>query len=118
MEDFIKLAAIAGTALGTVIGAWLHARFGRKVRLKIGDIEAESQTVDEVKKLIAYAMETQQVNQPKVIKRAVSRPSPETRRGPCIAISESRAGGTARRTAKCRRECEQARKEEGGGEEE
>ena len=64
MEDFIKLAAIAGTVLGT----WLYARFGRKVRLKIGDIEAESQTVDDVKKLIAYALKTQQVHQPKVIK--------------------------------------------------
>jgi hypothetical protein len=28
-----------------LLGAWLHARYGRKVRLKIGEIEAEAQTV-------------------------------------------------------------------------
>ncbi len=28
--------------LGPIFGAWLQARYGRKVRLKIGDIEAEA----------------------------------------------------------------------------
>ena len=68
LGDFtIKLAVVVGPALGTIIGAWLHARYGRKVRLKIGEIEAEAQTVEEVEKLLARAQEIQQRNQPKVI---------------------------------------------------
>lgn len=56
--DFIiKLLACFGPALGTVIGAWLHARYGRKVRLKIGEIEAEAQTVEEVERLLGHAEE-------------------------------------------------------------
>ena len=61
------LLASLGTPLGTALGAWLHARYGRKVRLKIGDIEAEAQTLKEVEKLIARAQEIQQRNQPKVV---------------------------------------------------
>jgi hypothetical protein len=46
----------------------LASRSGRrKVRLKIGDIEAEAQTVKEVEKLLARAQEMQRSNQPKVI---------------------------------------------------
>jgi hypothetical protein len=69
LGDFtVKLAAIAGPALGTGIGAWLHAKYGRKVRLKIGDIEAEAQTREEVEKLLERAQEIQQRNLPKVIR--------------------------------------------------
>jgi len=41
-----------------------NARYGRKVRLKIGEIEAEAQTREEVEKLLARAQEIQQRNQP------------------------------------------------------
>ena len=54
------IAAIAG-----VVGAWLHAKYGRKARLKIGDVEAEAQTVEEVERLLAHALEIKQNNQPK-----------------------------------------------------
>jgi hypothetical protein len=68
LGDFsIKLAGIIGTALATVIGAWLHAKYGRKVRVKVGEIEAEAQTVEEVKKLLDRAQEIQQCNRTKVI---------------------------------------------------
>jgi hypothetical protein len=41
--DFgIRLAAIIGPALGTVLGAWLHAKYGREVRAKIGEIAVEA----------------------------------------------------------------------------
>jgi len=43
------------TVLGTVLGAWLNSRYGRKAKLKIGDVEAEAQTVEEVEKLIKLA---------------------------------------------------------------
>lgn len=46
--------AVVG-ALGGVIGAWLQAKFGRKVRLKIGDIEGEARTIEELKELLEYA---------------------------------------------------------------
>jgi hypothetical protein len=49
------------------VAAWLHGRSGRKVRLKVGEIEAEAQTVEEVEKLLKQAEEIQQRNQPKAI---------------------------------------------------
>jgi hypothetical protein len=59
-------------ALCGALGAWLASRSGRKVRIKIGDIEAEAHTQEEVEKLLAHAQEIQQQNsqrnqQPKVI---------------------------------------------------
>jgi hypothetical protein len=66
-EFALKLAATVGPVLGTVAGAWLHARYGRKVRLKIGNVEAEAQTVAEVEKLLEQAEKFQLRNEPKVI---------------------------------------------------
>jgi hypothetical protein len=42
------------------LAAWLAARNGRKVRLKIGDVEAEARTAKEVEKLLLRAKEFQQ----------------------------------------------------------
>lgn len=70
MEDIIKLTAAAGSVVVGVVGAWLHARFSRKVRLKIGrcgEIETEAQTVAGVKSLLKEAEGFQQRNQRKVI---------------------------------------------------
>jgi hypothetical protein len=55
----IEIAKSVGPILGAVIGAWLHARYGRKARLKIGDVEAEARTVEEVEKLLRVADEKQ-----------------------------------------------------------
>ena len=63
----IEHGKIALPALAGILGAWLHARYGRKVRLKIGDIEAEAQTAEEVEKLLDKAHEIQQRSQPTVI---------------------------------------------------
>lgn len=63
-EFGIKLAATMGPVLGTVLGAWLHARYGRKARVKIGDIEAEAQTVEEVKQLLNRVEEFQRHRRP------------------------------------------------------
>jgi hypothetical protein len=56
-----------GPMLVTAVAAWLHGRSGRKVRLKVGEIEAEAQTVKKVKKLLKQAEKLQQRNQPKAI---------------------------------------------------
>lgn len=44
-------------ALAAVAGAWVQARYGRKVRLKVGDIEAEARTTEEVETLLRRAVE-------------------------------------------------------------
>ena len=70
MEDTIKLVATTGSVLVGIVGAWLHGRYSRKVRLKIGgdgEIEAEAQTVAGVKSLLKEAEEYQHRNQRKVI---------------------------------------------------
>ena len=69
----------AGAAVATVAGkivlkslptlqsaleTWLKAKYGRKVRLKVGELEAEAQTIEEVERLLARAQKIQQQNQP------------------------------------------------------
>jgi hypothetical protein len=44
------VAAVAG-----LCGAWVQARYGRKVRVKIGDVEAEGRSVDEIGGLLQQA---------------------------------------------------------------
>jgi hypothetical protein len=59
----IELAKAAGptlAAVGVAVAAWLQGRYGRKARLKIGDIEAEARTVEEVTELIARAKKFRQ----------------------------------------------------------
>ena len=58
---------LGSLGLGGIVGAWLQAKHGRKVRVKIGDIEAEAQTAAEVEKLLARAQEMQKSNQSKLI---------------------------------------------------
>jgi hypothetical protein len=43
------------TALAAVAGAWVQARYGRKVRLKVGDIEVEARTIEEIERLLERA---------------------------------------------------------------
>src|SRR5437879_1212570 len=58
LGDFtIKLALAVVAAVSGCVGTWLHGRNGRKVRLKVGEIEAEAQTIEDVDKLLAHALE-------------------------------------------------------------
>lgn len=45
-----------------ILGAWLQSKTGRKVRLKVGDVEVEARTVSEAEKLLerAQALQTKQ----------------------------------------------------------
>ena len=63
----IKCSAVIGPIVGTAIGAWLQARNGRKVRVKVGDIEVEAQSREGVEKLLARVQEIQRSNEPKRI---------------------------------------------------
>ena len=42
-------------ALTGLAGAWIQARYGRKVRIKVGDVEAEASTVEEIERLLELA---------------------------------------------------------------
>jgi hypothetical protein len=50
-----QLAPVAIPAITGAIGILLQARYGRKVRLKVGDIEAEARTPEEVERLLKSA---------------------------------------------------------------
>lgn len=48
------------TALAGATGAWVQAKLGRKVRLKIAEIEAEGRSIAEVEKLLEVAVKFQE----------------------------------------------------------
>jgi hypothetical protein len=47
------------TALAAAAGVWISGRSGRKVRLKVGDIEVEARTIEEVEQLLKRAQAVQ-----------------------------------------------------------
>jgi hypothetical protein len=51
-EEARQALSVAIPGLTALAGAWLQARFGRKVRIKIGDIEAEASSLEEVRELL------------------------------------------------------------------
>ncbi len=52
--DILLNPAIVGPLCG-LLGAWLHARYGRRVRIKIGDVEAEGRDLSEIDALLKRA---------------------------------------------------------------
>ena len=68
MEDvIIKLAGKVGPPLVAGIFAWLHGRAGRKIRVKVVDIDVTSSTMKEVKELLYCGEEILRRNRPKAI---------------------------------------------------
>ena len=66
----VQLVKSGGPLIGVIgiaLGAWITGRNGRKVRLKIGDIEAEARTEKEVLSLLEKAQEIQRKNEPRKI---------------------------------------------------
>jgi hypothetical protein len=55
-EFLVTLAPKAIPILAAVGGAWAQARFGRKVHLKVGDIEAKASTPEEIERLLELAV--------------------------------------------------------------
>ncbi len=60
-EIVVLLQAVSPVLTG-ILGAWLQSKTGRKVRLKVGDVEVEARTVSEAEKLLerAQALQTKQ----------------------------------------------------------
>lgn len=55
MEQLAEMSVVVVPAVITAFTTWFVARSGRKVRLKIGDLEAEANDIDGVRKLIKMA---------------------------------------------------------------
>ncbi|GAB4072246.1 hypothetical protein KHC28_01280 [Ancylobacter sonchi] len=58
-ELFVTAAQVGVPALAAILGAWVQARWGRRVRLKIGDLEVEAGTMEEVEQLLRLARDHQ-----------------------------------------------------------
>jgi hypothetical protein len=54
-EFLVSMTPAAFTAVTAVAAAWIHGRAGRKVRIKIGDVEAEASTMAEIDQLLKKA---------------------------------------------------------------
>lgn len=53
------LGPAAITGLTAAAATWLQGRAGRKVKVKIGSVEAEGATIEEVRQLLELAAEVQ-----------------------------------------------------------
>jgi hypothetical protein len=59
----VALGAALEPTLKTPVGAWLQARRGRTARLRIGEIEADVRTVEELARVIKIAKCYQEVTE-------------------------------------------------------
>jgi hypothetical protein len=57
-EIAVLLQAVSPVLTG-ILGAWVQSKVGRKVRLKVGDIEVEARTVEEADRLLQRAQALQ-----------------------------------------------------------
>jgi hypothetical protein len=51
----LSVVQTVGPIVGPAFGAWLQGRAGRKLRLKVGEVEVEARTVDEIDELLKRA---------------------------------------------------------------
>jgi hypothetical protein len=51
----LPIAQAIAPILGPALGAWLQGRGGRKLYLKVGDLEVEARTLEEVDQLLERA---------------------------------------------------------------
>lgn len=57
-EIAVLIQAVSPILTG-ILGAWLQSKAGRKVRLKVGDVEVEARTVEEAEQLLERAQALQ-----------------------------------------------------------
>jgi uncharacterized membrane protein YhiD involved in acid resistance len=50
--EFTLIIATIAPLVSAIIGAWLNSRYGRKAKVKIGEVEVEAQNVAEVRELM------------------------------------------------------------------
>lgn len=54
-EYMVPLATAGIASISTLVGVWLKGRSDRNVRIKVGDIEAEAATIEDVERLLRTA---------------------------------------------------------------
>lgn len=59
----VELGSALVSNLGSSVGSWLQARRGRTIRLKMGEIEADIRTVEELTRVIKIARCYQEVTE-------------------------------------------------------
>jgi hypothetical protein len=55
-EFVLPFAQIAGPAIGEAVAAWFQGKVGRKLRLKVGNIEVEAATMQELEQVLDQAI--------------------------------------------------------------
>jgi len=55
------------TGGAAIAGAWLHARYGRKLHIKFDDVEVEAPTMKDLKEALQLVEESKQRNKPKIM---------------------------------------------------
>jgi hypothetical protein len=55
LPEFLIAFSAPIAALAALCGAWVQGRYGRKVRIKISDVEAEARTIEAIEHLLKRA---------------------------------------------------------------
>ena len=63
--EFLAFATILGPPIIAALGGWFAGRNGRKVKIKVGEIEAEANSVKELDKVLARVESIKHDNKPK-----------------------------------------------------
>lgn len=74
-EFLISFAQLVAPVVGVIVGAWLQSKAGRKIKIKIGDVEIEAPTKDaltkaELEKMLQRAVNTRAKMDKPVARRA------------------------------------------------
>ncbi|CAB3774135.1 hypothetical protein [Paraburkholderia humisilvae] len=59
----LSVAQAVGPIIRPAFGAWLQGRAGRTLRLKVGEVEVEARTMDEIDELLRRAKALQEADQ-------------------------------------------------------
>ena len=57
LGEFLAVAKTISPALAGLVGAWLHAKYGRKVKLKYKNLQVEATNVEEVERMVKLVRE-------------------------------------------------------------